>query len=205
MSGRTLRLIRKSTGECVPGRLHADLRMQDLMLIERSWAPERARLMAALLRQEVARDQWPESLHWDWSRKAHELQLLQASCVGIVCDEEWQGAMLTKTVGYGSMVEGPDKGKPVIYVDFVESAPWNWDLKAIGRSPRFKGIGSLLIRESIEQSLREGFHGRVGLHALPQAEVFYDSVCGMTRLDAHHDRQGLVYFEFTRQQAVRFL
>jgi len=205
VSTRPVKLIRKATGEFVPGQLHTELRVQDLVLIERSWASERARLMAELLRLGVARDQWPESLHWDWSRKARELQLLRASGSGIFCEEEWQGAMLTKTVGYSSLVEGPDKGKPVVYIDFVESAPWNWDLRAIGRMPRFKGIGSLLIRESIEQSLREGFHGRVGLHALPQAEAFYGSVCGMTRLEADQDKEGLVYFEFTRQQATKFL
>ena len=205
MSTRPVKLIRKSTGALITGQLHAGLRVQDLVLVERSWASERARLMAELLRLGVAHDQWPESLHWDWSRKADELQLLLASGAGIFCDNEWQGAMLTKTVGYSSLVDGPDRGKPVVYVDFVESAPWNWDLKAIAKIPRFKGIGSLLIREAIEQSFREGFHGRVGLHALPQAEAFYGSVCGMTRFDADQNKQGLVYFEFTRQQASEFL
>lgn len=204
MSIRPVELIKKATSEFCSAELHTELRVQDLFLVERSWSNERARLMAELLRKGIERKTWPESIHWDWSRKAPELQLLSAGGFGIVCDNEWQGVMLTKTVGCSAMV-GADKGKPVVYIDFVESAPWNWTIQAISQSPRFKGIGTLLIRESIEQSLKEGFHGRVGLHALPQAEQFYGSVCGMTRVGPDHHKQNLVYFEFTRQQAGVFL
>jgi len=203
VSARPIELIRKATRDFVPGILHSELRVQELVLVERRWAVERARVMAALLGAGVPRPQWPESLHWDWSSKASELQLLMASGFGVWCDEDWQGVMLTKTVGYSAAL-GQDEGKPVVYVDFVESAPWNWTIRAIEQEPRFKGIGSLLIREAIEQSLKEEFHGRVGLHALPQAESFYGKVCGMTMVNADQDKQGLVFFEFTRQQAEQF-
>jgi hypothetical protein len=63
--------------------------------------------------------------------------------------------------------------------------------------------GTLLIREAVLQSCREGFHGRVGLHALPQAEPFYEH-CGMTRFGPHSNKQNLSYFEFNREQALRF-
>lgn len=204
MSTRPVELICKASGEFVAAQLHGALRVQDMLLLERSWASERARLMAELLRRGVDRREWPESLHWDWSRKAPDLQFLMAHGYGLVCQGEWQGAMLAKTVGYSAQA-GLDRGKPLVYVDFVEAAPWNWTIRALGQAPRLKGIGTLLIRESIEQSLKEGFHGRVGLHALPQAEAFYGSTCGMTRIGPDDAKEGLVYFEFTRRQAQDFL
>lgn len=204
MSTRAVEIIRKDTGAFVAAELHGAMNVQDLILVERAWAAERARVLAELLRLGIDRGQWPESLHWDWSRKAPQIKMLIAQGFGLVCENTWQGVMLTKTAGYNAAA-GADKGKPVVYVDFVETAPWNWTVRPIGQSPRFKGIGSLLIRESIEQSLKEGFHGRIGLHALPQAEQFYGSVCEMTRVGPDPHKQNLVYFEFTRQQAERFL
>ena len=47
----------------------------------------------------------------------------------------------------------------------------------------------------IERSIDEGFRGRIGLHALPKAEVFYQDNCGMTPLGKDASRQDLMYFE----------
>lgn len=204
MSTRAVEIIHKESGEFVAAELHGAMNVQDLMLVERAWAVERARVLAELLRLSVDRAQWPESLHWDWSRKAPQLSRLVACGFGLVCEGTWQGVMLTKTAGYNA-VTGADKGKSLVYVDFVETAPWNWTIRPIGQDQRYRGIGSLLIRESIEQSIQEGFHGRVGLHSLPQTEQFYGSTCRMTRVGPDPHKQNLVYFEFTRQQAERFL
>lgn len=58
---------------------------------------------------------------------------------------------------------------------------------------------------AVEQSEEEGFHGRVGLHALPQAERFYAEVCGMTPLGPDPGAQNLIYFELGAQKAREFL
>ncbi len=50
-----------------------------------------------------------------------------------------------------------------------------------------------------------GHGGCVGLHALPQAERFYEERCGMTRWGDDPQYGGLAYFEFTIEQASRFL
>ena len=184
--------------------LHDALRRADLELIERSWASDRARIMADLLRADVARRAWPESLHWDWSRKASELDLLALRGFGIFCKRAWQGAMMTRTVGHrAKLVE--DRNKPLVYIDFLEAAPWNWRVAPIGQERRLKGVGVVLMREAVSQSIDEGFHGRVGLHALPQAEQFYSRVCGMTRVEEEPGAGPLVYFEFTRAQGRAFL
>ena len=50
------------------------------------------------------------------------------------------------------------------------------------------------------------FHGRIGLHSLPQANDFYANTCGMTDLGADRDYNGgLRYFEMTPEQAQAFI
>ena len=53
------------------------------------------------------------------------------------------------------------KGKPLIYVKYIETAPWN--IKLLDPNPRFGGVGSRLIRIAVELSLSEDCKGRVGL------------------------------------------
>lgn len=204
MSSRAVELVRGVGGGVVAASLLDGMQPADLVLVEREWGPERARLMAELLGQDVPRPEWPESLHWDWRRKAQELRLLAATGFGIRCEDRWQGVMLTKTAGHVTrLTEG--RGKPLVYIDYLEAAPWNWRVEAVGQVPPFRGVGSLLFHEAVVQSVEEGFHGRLGLHALPQAEGFYERVCGMSRVGADAAKQHLVYFEFSRDQAKQFL
>ena len=187
----------------ITAHLHAGLRSRDLELIERSWAPARAAIVARLRRASVPPARWPQSLHWDWSRKAPQLDMLAVSAAAIECGDEWQAAMMTKTAPYLARSEA-DRGKPVLYVDFLEVAPWNWRLVEIAQEPRFKVAGTVLLRHAVQQSVQEGFHGRVGLHSLPQAEGYYRA-CGMEAMAGTSDPEGLRWFEFTRQAAESFL
>ncbi len=88
----------------------------------------------------------------------------------------------------------------VLYVDYVEVAPWNYRVPqnrgvAAVREPRFRGVGALLLGEAIRMSLGATAGGRVGLHSLPQAEDFY-SHCGMKRIGPDPNYYDLVYFEY---------
>src|SRR5690606_27231869 len=93
---------------------------------------------------------------------------------------------------------------PLVYVDYLEIAPWNLRLPDIGQARRYRGVGGVLLREAILQSLDEGFHGRVGLHSLPQSERFYTD-CGMTGMARDAAKQNLLYFEMTREAATRYM
>lgn len=202
MSVRRTQLIDGEGGATVDALLHDGLRVQDLRLVERVWSTERARIMAELRRVGAPAREWPQSLHWDWGKKAPELELLVTSGFGIVCGGDWQALMITKAAGHAARLDR-DRGKPLVYVDFLEVAPWNWPLPAIDHRVRFRACGSVLMREAVAQSRREEFHGRVGLHALPQAESFYER-CGMTNLGGDHAKESLTYFEFARDQAEQF-
>ncbi len=199
----TVILLRRINEEEVAATLREDLKPADLIAIEREWAHDRDRLRRELFRSGIDRGNWPQSLHWDWSKKAPELTLLASTGYAIEFEGATQGVMLTKTAPCVSLLE---KGKPLVYIDYLEVAPWNWNVAELGRDGEFRGVGSVLFFIAILQSQREGYHGRVGLHALPQAEPFYaGNACRMTWLGPDRDKQNLSYYELTRDEAARHL
>ena len=90
----------------------------------------------------------------------------------------------------------------VVYVDYLEAAPWN--LKGIADPPRFLGVGTVLLVEAVRLSVETGHGGRVGLHSLPQSEPFYIR-CRMSRVGPDPEYYDLTYFEYTEQQAADWL
>jgi hypothetical protein len=90
---------------------------------------------------------------------------------------------------------------PLLYVGFLESAPWN--TRTLSNRPRFKAVGTTLMFAAVEISRENGWHGRLGLHSLPQAEEFYRRV-GMTRLRTDPEHEGLAYYELTADTAALF-
>lgn len=91
----------------------------------------------------------------------------------------------------------------VLYVDFIEVAPWNVPVQ--GRPPQFAGVGTLLIGEAVRMSMGQTANGRVGLHSLPQAEAFYATTCGMARIGPDAGYNDLVYFEYPDDAGAQWL
>ncbi len=98
------------------------------------------------------------------------------------------------------------KAKPLVYVEFLETAPWNRpDLQ---KPPTYRGVGGILIGAAINLSIAEGFKGRIGLHYVSPIEQLlleqmrHDYNVGP---DPNPSHQGLRYFEMTTQQAQAFL
>lgn len=202
MSGLQIQIQSRSEGEFVDASLLDGMAPQDLLLVEREWLTERSLVAQQLLHAGVERAKWPQSLHWNWSKKAPQLTLLESAGFSIVHENQWQGVMLTRTASYFARL-GADKGKPLVYIDFLEIAPWNWVIPEIGRVGRYRMVGSTLFWRAVKQSSEEGFHGRVGLHALPQSESFYEKGCGMTPVGRDASKQNLLYFELSREDAQR--
>lgn len=204
MSGISIRIESRRDSKDTEAILFAGLQPRDFVLVEREWASERSQLHQELLQANVPRTFWPQSHHWNWAYKAPELELLEASGFGVHCQGRWQGVMLTRSA-FHSTRSDPDRGKPLVYIDFLEVAPWNWRIPQLGRSGQFKAIGSHLFFQAIEQSVDEGFHGRIGLHSLPQATPFYVDGLGMTSLGYDASKENLLYLELSRQDAERHL
>ncbi len=118
--------------------------------------------------------------------------------VAVESDNEIQGLM--------AVLRHPRRARlgegHVVYVDYLESAPWN--LKGSTDPPRLLGVGTVLMSEAVRISIEEGFEGRVGLHSLPQAEPFYKK-CQMTRLEQDPSYYDLAYFEYSGRQGIEWL
>jgi hypothetical protein len=107
LSGVVIQIGRRPTGE-VDATLFGGMAPQDLFVVENEWSAERSRIMQELLQCPVRRAQWPQSLHWDWRRKAPELGLIECSGYGIACEQSWQGVMLSKTASHATWL-APDR------------------------------------------------------------------------------------------------
>ncbi|MBK8908914.1 MAG: GNAT family N-acetyltransferase [Rhodospirillales bacterium] len=197
----TVYLLEVESGYAVEAKLRDAISEDQLRDWEDHWQPA---LWIALLRldAEGVRQVRPQSAHWNWQTKMERIRgLLAHQTFCIVCDGITQGMMqvdLTRT----SRIES-QRAKPLVYVDYLENAPWN--RPELYNPARYRGVGSMLIRAAIELSLQEEFQGRIGLHSLPQANNFYGRKCGMTDLGPDAAYQGLRYFEMTPKQARSFI
>ena len=72
---------------------------------------------------------------WVLNLPPASLRLLECTGFGIVCEQNWHGLMLTRTASYFAQL-APDDGKPLVYIDFLEIAAWNWVVPELGREGR---------------------------------------------------------------------
>ena len=196
---RPVKLIdgRTSSTVLVQATVVRDVPASHLLEVERIWKPAREAVAQALGLTGAA----VEHADWDWVNKVlttesrpHRIATVESG--GVV-----QGLMAVLAEPQ-STVLSPD-GEPLLYVDYLETAPWN--LKGLPTKPQVIGVGTDLIAEAVLMSVEAGWGGRIGLHSLAKAERFYQMSCQMTRLGEDPGYDNLVYFEFTEVQASAFL
>lgn len=171
---------------------------------EGEWMPELFKATQKLHRANVERRLWPQSRHWDWRRKAAALNgMLGNPGFSVVCGGITQGMMIVDTSMKRCRIPA-QKGLDLVYVEFIENAPWNRK-ELLFDPPRYRGIGTILIRAAIELSKADDFKGRIGLHSLPQANNFYANTCGMIDFGVDANHEGLRYFEMTPEDAEAFI
>jgi hypothetical protein len=196
-------LFNAERGDSEAAELWDGITDQQLADWEGEWVPELFKAVQKLHRAGVERRHWPQSRHWNWRRKTEALQgMLAHPGFSVICNGMTQGMMIIDTTMKRCRIE-EQKGKNLVYVEFVENAPWN--RPELANPPRYRGIGSILIRAAIALSQEEEFKGRIGLHSLPQANSFYANTCGMSDLGMDPDYQDLRYFEMTPEQANAFI
>ena len=197
----TVYLLDVATGGSVEAELRDAIEQAQIDDWAGKWLPATVAIIQELVNNRVPRSQWPQSLHWNWAQKTSQVQgLLAFRGFSVVAQGVTQGLAqvdLTK-----SAREPRQIGKPLVYIQYLEAAPWN--RRELGRTPRLRGIGSALLAAAVALSEDEGFKGRVGLHSLPQADDFYRR-CGMVDLEPDPTYQNLRYFEMTAEQARAFL
>jgi hypothetical protein len=179
----------------VEAELYRDYPPNQLDSVEALWA--RARADAATAAQAAGLAPLEHS-HWDWRNKADSVEAGLHMLVAVECESMTQGLMAVLRSPRGAWA---DSGR-VVYVDYLEVAPWN--LKGAGSAPRLLGVGTALLADAVRLAAELGLDGRVGLHSLPQAEAFYGR-CGMTRVGPDPQYYDLTYFEFVGRQGPDWL
>jgi hypothetical protein len=193
-------IIDVATGNLVKAMLHEGLDDVEVIDVEISWGPKRLRAMRDMLKNGVDPADLPQHVHWNWALKTlRNAGMLTFRSFGIKAARRMQGLMLVDLSSKFAQLD-PDKGKPLVYVDYVETAPWN--AREFTSSPAYKGVGVRLIQAAARCSIGEGFSGRIALHSLPQSRPFYTGACEMTVLGPDANYGNLEYFELPAAKAA---
>lgn len=194
-------------GVVVDALLHTELTEGQIRTAQEDWEPVRKAAIERLHQDGYPLDSLPKHWGWDWRRKISRLGDPLLGFYGIECEGKMQG--LLEVAKEGHLARLPtQKGRPLIYVKYIEVAAWN--MKLLAPEPRYGGVGARLIKAAVELSLSEDCKGRLGLHSLPghnkgEPEWFYRNVCKMESMETERDGEGLLYFELTSESAQEFL
>ena len=147
------------------------------------------------IRKAAHQGKFPQHFHWDWGRKASYVKdLLAYEFFAVECQGIIEGLMLTESVSHRAELL-PDQGKPILYIEYFETAPDNTAI--LYDVTRYCGIGTRLMEGAANYSIDLGFDGRIGLVALPQAERFYVKL-GLEKVRWDIETK-LHYYEWTAQ------
>lgn len=194
-------LLDNRTGEYVEALLHERIDEAYARRVDNKW---QSFIAAAQGKAEALGQRFspPGYVNWRWHNKvADSAHLLSLPTLAIECRGDPQGMMLLTTDGYFARLGGQD-GKPLVYVCYLATAPWNLD--GFAQEPLFDGTGSLLLQAAVQHSLELEFKGRIGLHSVPSAEGFYERH-GFECLGADKDKENLKYYELSPEAAAKFL
>ena len=195
----------RRTGAEVPAEIWSTVEDRHVQDFAGRWKPIFDARLAELRRQgevtaAIAADHNVQDAHWQWARKvAERRESLSWASFAVEAEGVTQGLMFARLDGFAR--EPSQRNKPLVDIDLLATAPWN--RARLVERPQFKGVGQLLLGAAVSLSVHEEFAGRIGLHALPQAESWYRDVCGMTDLGV--DSTGMTYFEMTEPQARAFI
>lgn len=137
--------------------------------------------------------------HWDWRLKCTIAPGTQRQAYGLLNGDQVEAAMM---LAAGHQTRLGIAREPLVYVDYLATAPWN--RATIQHPERFRRMGVMLLGTAVEISRLQGLEGRCGLHALPSAEGFYQRV-GMRDLGIDPAYYDLHYFEFDAAAARAFI
>jgi len=186
------------------GLLWADLGVPDIIAAQRQWDPKKLDITEELVRLSLVKGSVVEHFHWDWVRKVLYYQDPKhghdVTTLGIQVADQWQGlSMAEPTPGLSRLGQA---GQPIVYIHYLESAPWNLTVPEIGQEPEYSGIGTTLVVTCARLSFAKGYGGRVGLHSLPRALSFYQRL-GFQNLGPEADGRlkDLCYLELSEEAA----
>jgi len=195
-------LYHRLSGQYVPATFIDGVSRQEVVDSESRWRPFIRNAISS--NDKTPGFQVPQHANWNWVEyydKAKVQDLLVYQLMGVECGGNMQGLMLIKNAGVYCRIPS-QMGLGMVYVIFLESAPWN--VSSIVKEPVYRHVGSTLLNAAIAASEHCEFKGRIGLHALSQADSYYSKHCNMTDVGLDPKKGNLRYFEMTAQQAKQF-
>ncbi len=176
--------------------------MANMLDWHNAWQPELGAIKATLHERGVPKADWPQSGHWHWPDKVAESALLGFETFCVMAEDMTQAMMRVDITTRQSRLDGT-QGRPLVYVDYLEVAPWNQPIVEMPR--RFKGAGKVLMIAAAALSVELEFKGRVALHSLPQSNSFYEDL-GMIDFGPDKEVHGeLNYFEMPAEVALALI
>ncbi len=147
----------------------------------------------------------------NWSERVGDIikwpqEILPLMCVE--CNGLNQGMMMLNTETHTSRIPGCEQNS-LIYVEYLEVAPWNnrgiTSDYYICSQKSLRGVGSILLLEAIKYSCDMGYQGRVGLHALPLCNQFYEVKFRMINMGPDEKKSHLNYYELPAGEVSKLL
>ena len=215
---RNVKLLTGDRANTVDAIVETELPANVLTELENQWS-ELRRTGNQRLEREGHGEQC-EHGHWAWDRQ-HKMSGVAEKrflLLGVRIGTEWQGAMSVYREPVNAHlwprwrkwleVFGIGRRPEALHVDYVETAPWNYERFVDPNFPRYRRTGGILMVAAVRLSVEMGLQGRVGLYSLAGSERFYKGL-GMTRLfedrDPRSSTRGCWYFELSVKAAQSLL
>lgn len=201
----SLPLKNRLTGQFEDASLFKGIDADTLAHVETRWRPVflQRRIDARKAGEDLSAINAEDAL-WEWGKKAMVAvrDPLTFDLFVLECAGNTQALMMVRKGGEKCFSRHPEHPRaPIIYVDFLSTAPWN--RPRLVSEPVYKGCGRALLSAAISLSVEEELQGRIGPHSLPGAEEFYGSQVGMDDLGKDEEYGGLRYFELPASKAAQ--
>lgn len=197
--------VQNSDGELLAATLIYNVPKFDLEQLTKIWEPymNHVWMEAHIRKLEI---DIPDHVDWDWAQK-FDVADAGSAFIGIEYRDFMQGMLVLDTNGHVCK-DADNQGQKGIYVSYLAAAPWNIGrfMRAIHRKPILRGIGPILMKQSILISQFLQYEGRLILHSVPRAEEFYRKSCCMKDLGPeNYNSETLRRFEMTKSLAESYL
>jgi hypothetical protein len=187
-----VQIVHRQRRAVVDAEVASGLSVADLAQVDSEWGRYRG--------------QWPddrvfaENDSWQWKLKAVELSSSSCKFFSVRFGGSIQGLLMLDLNPVPSR-SWAHAGEPHLYVEYLESAPWNQVEHGEGIES-YARVGIALLTVAVRVSMEAGCEGRIALHSLAQSEGFYRARFEDLGLDA---LENLRYFELRTDQASRLL
>jgi hypothetical protein len=184
-------LLKHREGHATADAVLCAMTSEHLATARTTWLP-------AFERRLQSGDRSEDFLLWERGFMSPALAGTQALPTGhvLLCGDRVEGIVITAPQPQSSW---RCPGAWLTYVRYLATAPWNRD----GCIPErgYFGIGKLLVARAVLDSIARGHDGRIGLHSLPGAKSFYDSL-GFTCAGTDPLQRGMTRFELPPESVV---